>query len=258
MPQIALVTGASQGIGLELAEQLASNGFCLVLVGRDAHNLELAAAQLELDQPCKTITFSTDLARPGAITHLIEFLDERDVDIEVLVNNAAYGVEGPFVDADLDTQLGMVRLNVEAFTDLTYQLVRTMVSRGHGRILNVASTAAFEPGPGMAVYHATKAYVLSFSEALAEELAGSGVTVTTLCAGPAETGLQRRVGVEASHVIQVGMMSAHDVAETAYDAMMAGKRLVVPGAANKATLGASRLLPRKLATRVFSAFRRTG
>lgn len=250
MPKIALVTGASQGIGLELAEHLASNGYCLVMVGRDPHNLELAAAQLELDQPCKTLTFSTDLSKPGAVTDLIAALDEREVEVEVLVNNAAYGVEGPFVDLDPDIQLGMIDLNVRALTELTYQLGHRMVRRGYGKILNVASAAAFEPGPGMAVYYATKAYVLSLSQALSDELEGTGVTVTALCPGLAEVGLQRRAGVEASRLVQIGMMSAHDVATAGYDGMMAGKSLVVPGAANKAAVGLSKVLPGRLAARL--------
>ena len=250
VPKIALVTGASQGIGLELAERLAADGYCLVLVGRDPHNLELAAAQLELDQPCRTQAFSTDLSAPGATARLVEQLDEKGIEVEVLVNNAAYGATGSFAKLDLDTQLGMIRLNIASLTELTYRLVGPMVQRGHGKILNIASTAAFEPGPGMAVYYATKAYVLSFSEAIAEELTGSGVTVTTLCPGPTETGFQQRAGVEASRLIQIGMMTAHDVATAAYEGMVAGKRIVIPGAMNKAAVHANRLFPRRLITSV--------
>ncbi len=256
-PKIALVTGASQGVGLELAERLARDGYCLVLVGRDARKLELAAAQLELDQPCHSVTFSTDLSQPGATSRLVDQLDQRQIKVEVLVNNAAYGATGPFTDLDLDTQLGMVNLNVAALTELTYRLAGRMVERGHGKILNVASTAAFEPGPGMAVYHATKAYVLSFSEALAEELAGSGVTVTTLCPGPTEAGLQRRAGVEASRVVQIGMMSAHDVATAGYEGLLAGKRLVIPGTANKAAVGVNRIFGRRLVASIGARLRRT-
>ncbi|NIA24324.1 MAG: SDR family NAD(P)-dependent oxidoreductase [Gammaproteobacteria bacterium] len=250
MPKIALVTGASQGIGLELAERLSADGYSLVLVGRDPHTLELAAAQLELDQPSRAIIFSTDLSQPGATERLVDQLGERGLDIEVLVNNAAYGASGPFTELDLDTQLGMIRLNIASLTELTYRLAGPMLQRGHGKILNVASTAAFEPGPGMAIYYATKAYVLSFSEAIAEELHDSGVTVTTLCPGPTETGFQRRAGIEASRLIQIGMMSAHDVATAGYEGMLAGKRIVIPGALNKATVQANRIFPRRLMTRM--------
>jgi short-subunit dehydrogenase len=256
MPKLALVTGASQGIGLELAERLAAGGYCLVLVGRDPHNLELAAAQLELDQPCRMITFSTDLSQPEATKHLVDQLEEKGIEIEVLVNNAAYGAEGPFVDLDLETQLGMVRLNVGALTELTHRLLGPMVRRGTGKILNVASTAAFEPGPGMAVYYATKAFVLSFSEAIADELRGTGVTVTALCPGPTQTGFQRRAGIEASRLVQIGMMSAHDVASAGYEGLMAGRRLVIPGAVNKASVQANRILPRRLMARLTGALHR--
>jgi short-subunit dehydrogenase len=256
VPKIALVTGASQGIGLELAEQLAFNDYCLVMVGRDPHNLEMAAAQLELDQPCKTMTLSMDLSQPGAVEQLVAELDQRGVEVEVLVNNAAYGMDGSFIDLDLSSQLGMVDLNVRALTELTFRLARPMVQRGFGRILNVASTAAFEPGPGMAVYYATKAYVLSFSQALSDELDGTGVTVTALCPGRTQMGLQRRAGVEASHLVQIGMMSAHDVAVAGYEGLMAGRGLVVPGAVNKATVGIGRLLPGRLAARVASLLNR--
>jgi len=256
VPKIALVTGASQGIGLELAEQLASNGYCLAMVGRDPHNLELAAAQLELDQPCEALTFSMDLSKPGEVARLIAELDEKGAEIEVLVNNAAYGVEGSFVDLDLETQLGMIDLNARALTELTFHLARRMVERGYGKILNVASAAAFEPGPGMAVYYATKAYVLSFSQALSDELTGTGVTVTALCPGRTDMGLQRRAGVEASHLVQIGMMSAHDVAVAGYEGMVAGRGLVVPGTVNKVTIGLSKVLPGRLAARVAALLHR--
>lgn len=250
MPKMALVTGASQGIGLELAEHLAMDGYCLVLVGRDPHKLEVAAAQLELDQPCRSLTISTDLSSPGATRALIEQIDEMGIEIEVLVNNAAYGAYGDFVDLDLDLQLGMIRLNVESLTELTHHFLGAMLARGHGKILNVSSTAAFQPGPAMAVYYATKAYVLSFTEAIAEEVAGTDVTVTALCPGPTETGFQERAGVEASMVVQAGMMSAHDVAAAGYEGLKAGRRLVIPGTMNKVAAGVSRLMPLSVVTRI--------
>ncbi|HEX7419159.1 MAG TPA: SDR family NAD(P)-dependent oxidoreductase, partial [Thermoanaerobaculia bacterium] len=169
----ALVTGASSGIGLDLSRVLAKNGYDLVLVARTASKLQDAANELQKSGVSAGV-IASDLSRPSAAAEIVAELTLRNIEIEVLVNNAGYGLTGPFVDNDLQREVDMIQVNVVALTQLTKLLLRPMVARKRGRILNVASTAAFQPGPLMAVYYATKAYVLSFSEAIAEELRDSG------------------------------------------------------------------------------------
>ena len=183
MKETALITGASSGIGLDLARLFAKDGHDVVLVARSEGKLREIAAELERDFGMTAHVIVADLAKPDAPQTLVAQLP---VDVDVLVNNAGFGVLGPFVETDLAKELEMIQVNVVALTHLTKLLLPPMVARRRGRVLNVASTAAFQPGPLMAVYYATKAYVLSFSEAIADELRDSGVTVTALCPGPTE------------------------------------------------------------------------
>ncbi|HEX9128242.1 MAG TPA: SDR family oxidoreductase, partial [Gemmatimonadaceae bacterium] len=185
--QTALVTGGSGGIGLEIAKVLARGGFDLVLVARKRDTLEAAAGQIEGKFDVRVQVFAADLRRTDAPQSIFDFLHNENIPIEVLVNNAGFGLGGEFADTKIQRELEMIQVNIAALTHLTKLFLPPMIKRKSGRLLNVASTAAFQPGPGMAVYYATKAYVLSFSEALAEELRHSGVTVTALCPGPTRT-----------------------------------------------------------------------
>jgi len=178
-------------------------------------------------------------------------LKQAAVQVDVLVNNAGYGTSGPFETTELRTELDLLQVNVVALTHLTKLLLPAMLAAKRGRILNVASTAAFQPGPFMAVYYASKAYVLSFSEALAEELSGTGVTVTTLCPGPVPTGFQARAGVDLKKVVRTPLvMDAAAVARAGYVGLMKGKRLVVPGLGNKLLVQSERFAPRRLVTKI--------
>ncbi|MGY1712192.1 SDR family NAD(P)-dependent oxidoreductase [Geodermatophilus sp. SYSU D00758] len=237
----ALVTGASGGIGLELARLLAADGHRLTLVARSRDRLEQLAAELGGAE-----VVALDLAEPGAPGRVVAAAPE----VDVLVNNAGYGDFGPFERSDLGRQLGMVDLNVRALTELTHRHLPGMLARRQGRVLNVASTAAFAPGPLMAVYYATKAYVLSFSEALAEETRGTGVTVTALCPGPTASGFQAAAAMGTSRLVAGRRLpSAADVAREGYAAMLAGRPVAVTGGLNRAMAGAVRFAPRPLVRR---------
>src|SRR3954470_16165250 len=245
----ALVTGASAGIGLELARVLAREGHDLVLVARRESALKELADELKDRYGAESVVVSADLADAGAGEQIEQALGERSVD--VLVNNAGFGGVGAFAERSHADDMRMVAVNVTALTDLCKRFLPGMVARGRGRILNVASTAAFQPGPFMAVYYATKAYVLSFSQALAEELSGTGVTVTTLCPGVTVTEFQRVAGVEDVPLTKGPLsMSAESVAEAAYKGMSRGKLLVVPGLHNKIGAQATRLGPRRVMLKV--------
>ena len=194
---------------------------------------------------------TADLSQPRAAEGLVATLDERGLEIDVLVNNAGYALYGAFAETDLADELAMIQVNIVALTHLTKLLVRKMIARKEGRVLNVASTAAFQPGPLMAVYYATKAYVLSFSEALANELAGTGVTVTALCPGPTKTGFQARAQMEESKLVRgKEIMTAETVARAGYAGLMKGKTIVIPGMSNKMMAQAVRFLPRDTVTRL--------
>ncbi|MDP9363808.1 MAG: SDR family oxidoreductase, partial [Chloroflexota bacterium] len=244
-----LVTGASGGIGRELAALLARDGHPLVLVARDRVALDRAAEEFRTRHGVEVTAFAFDLARPEAVTELVAELGRRGVAVEILVNNAGFGGAGPFAESDVERDLAMLRVNVLALTELTGRLLPAMVARKRGRILNLASTAAFQPGPFMAVYYASKAYVLSFSEAIAEELAGTGVTVTALCPGPTDTSFQHRAGTADTPLFQRGnVLDAGRVAAAGHAGMLAGKRVVVPGGLNWLGAQAVRFAPRRAVT----------
>src|SRR4051812_3624413 len=217
--QTALVTGGSGGIGLELAKVLARNDFDLVLVARKRDTLEAAAGQLEGKFDIKAHVFAADLRIPEAPQTIFDFLLNENIAVDALVNNAGFGLGGEFAETELQSELDMIQVNISALTHLTKLFVPTMIKRRSGRVLNVSSTAAFQPGPLMAVYYATKAYVLSFSEALAEELRNTGVTVTALCPGPTDTDFAEVAHVTNSPLFTVGIADAGDVAKYGFDAM---------------------------------------
>ena len=246
---LALVTGASAGIGRELADVLAREGHDLVLVARREAELTELARELKERHGVDSRVVPADLAGPAGPQQVVDALDGAALD--VLVNNAGFGGHGSFADRSRDDDLRMVAVNVTALTDLTKLVLPGMVARGRGRVLNVASTAAFQPGPFMAVYYATKAYVLSLSEALAEELSGTGVTVTCLCPGVTSTEFQQVADVE-NIALNSGplVMTARAVAEAAYKGMSRGKRLVIPGAHNKVGVMSVRLSPRPVVLKV--------
>jgi short-subunit dehydrogenase len=192
---------------------------------------------------------TADLADPAAPRRISEELEKERLAIDILVNNAGLGIYGPFWKRDLRKELEVVQVNVVALTELTGLLLPGMISRKRGRILNVASTAAFQPGPWMAVYYATKAYVLSFSEALSNETAGTGVTVTALCPGPTITDFQKKAGIGQTRLFRTRLVQdAPTAAKAGYEGMKRGRRVVVPGIANKIFAQGARLAPRRLVT----------
>jgi short-subunit dehydrogenase len=248
---VALVTGASGGIGAELARVLAANGHDLVLVARTTDRLAAVARELSAAHGIEARTLAADLALGDAPEVVARSLASEGGEVDVLVNNAGFGLHGPFATTDGARELEMIALNVCALTRLTKALLPGMIARRRGRILNLASTAGFVPGPYMAVYYATKAYVVSFSQAIAEELRGTGVTVTALCPGATRTGFAGTAGMEGSRLFRRGVvMDAATVARAGYDGMMAGRAIVVPGLANKAIVASTRVSPRGLLARV--------
>ena len=250
--QTALVTGASGGIGWELARAFAAGGYDLVLVARSAGKLEELAGELRTRNGIAARALAADLARPGSPDEVFQDLANARVAVDVLVNNAGFATFGPFAETDLASELEEIRLNVAALTHLTKRFLPGMLARRRGGVLNVASTAAFQPGPLMAVYYATKAYVLFFSEALAEELRGTGVTVTALCPGPTATGFQARADMEGSGLFTgfMKVMDAAAVARAGYQGFRSGQRIVVPGLLNKLVAQSVRVSPRRLVTRI--------
>jgi uncharacterized protein len=245
MPRMAraLITGASSGIGLELARLFVADGHEVVLAARSRSKLEELATELG---PAATVV-EADLATPGAAAGLVAAVPE----IEYLVNNAGVGDFGPFAEADPAKTVGMIQLNVVALTELCRAYLPQMLGRGSGRVMNVASTAAFQPGPLMAVYYATKAYVLSFSEAIAEETRGSGVTVTALCPGPTESGFQSGAAMESSRLVSGRKLpTAAAVAASGYTKLMAGDPVHVTGLRNKVLASSIRFTPRPIVRRM--------
>ncbi len=243
-----LITGASTGIGYELAKLFARDHHNLVLVARSAAKLRQVATELQV-HGVTVKTIALDLSTPLAPKFLFDQL--QDTPIDIVVNNAGFGAFGDFAQMSEEEILGQIELNITALTQLTHLFLPQMVQRHSGRIMNVASTAAFQPGPLMAVYYATKAYVLSFSEAIANELRHSGVTVTCFCPGATHTGFAKRAGTEGSRLFkQLGAMNADKVALDGYRALMQGRTVAFSGAHNWLVAQSTRFAPRKLVTAI--------
>jgi uncharacterized protein len=247
----ALITGASSGIGLELADLLAAGGHDLVLVARREQALRQLGDDLQRRHGIKASVVMADLAKPEARARLAAGIARAGTEIGILVNNAGFGLRGAFVETPVERDLEMIDVNISALTHLTRLFLPRMLERRDGRILNVASTAAFQPGPLMAVYYATKAYVLSFSAALFVELQGTGVTCTALCPGPTRTEFQAVAGMGGTALDSKAIsMDARTVARAGYRGLMRGKAVVVPGWLNKAGVIGAKLAPRLLAARI--------
>jgi len=247
----ALITGASGGIGYELAKLFARDHYGLVLVARSSDKLNQVAAELQGQFGITVKTFALDLAAGPAPKFLFDQLQREGVAVDVLVNNAGFGGFGEFAGMAEEEILGQIQLNVSALTHLTRLFLPAMLARRSGKIMNVASTAAFQPGPLMAVYYATKAYVLSFSEALANEVAGSGVVVSCFCPGATDTGFQKRAGMEDSRLFKkIGAMNVEKVAGDGYRGLMAGRTVAISGVQNWLVAESVRFAPRKWVTAV--------
>lgn len=246
MGKIALITGASSGIGYDLCPLFAADKYDLIIVARNKSKLEEISRQLTQQYQIKVIPIAMDLSMVDSADLLCAEIKKQSIEIEVLVNNAGFGLLGKFAGGDYQRLSEMMSLNIVTLTKLTRLLVPEMIGRGSGKIMNVASTAGFQPGPSMAVYYASKAYVLSFSEALANELEGSGVTVTTLCPGPTATLFQEIAGAKNTQLFsKANMMSSMEVALAGYRGMLEGKSLVIPGFRNKFLVILVKILPRQ-------------
>jgi short-subunit dehydrogenase len=244
-----LITGASGGIGYELAKLFARDHHNLVLVARSGDKLAQVAAELQA-QNVTVKTFALDLATPLAPKFLFEQLQTESVAVDILINNAGFGAFGEFAQMSNDEIFGQIQLNVTALTELTRLFLPAMLARHNGRIMNVASTAGFQPGPLMAVYYATKAYVISFSEALANEVRNSGVTVTCFCPGATHTGFAKRAGNDESRLFKQFGMNVEKVALDGFRAVMEGRGLAISGLHNWLIAQSTRFAPRKMVTAI--------
>ncbi len=243
----AVVTGASSGIGAEMARVLAERGYALVLVARREERLQALAGEIRAARPSSGIEVLTlDLEDRDAPMDLVESLTERGIAVDTLVNNAGFGLRGKFATLPYERQIGMIELNVTALTKLCRLVLPGLIERRRGGIINVASTAAFQAGPNMAVYYATKAYVLSLSEALHEEAKPHNVVVTALCPGPTETEFAATADMEMTRIFKFGSMPVAQVARAGVDGYEAGRAIVVPGVPNRLGTVGSKLFPRAL------------
>ncbi|MCB8821523.1 SDR family NAD(P)-dependent oxidoreductase [Microvirga rosea] len=245
-----VITGASSGIGEELAKVFAQRGYPLVLTARRSGRLETLAADLRRSHGVPVEVLALDLEDRGGPQELVDWLKERDLTVHTLVNNAGFGLRGRFASLPFERQVAMIDLNIVAVTVLCRLLLPGMIARGRGGILNVASTAAFQGGPFMAVYYATKAFVLSLSEALYEEAKPFGVTVTALCPGPTETEFSMTADLESSKLFKKGAMSAADVARSGIAGYEARRAVVIPGMPNRIGAFGAKLLPRSLSRKL--------
>jgi short-subunit dehydrogenase len=252
---VTVVTGASIGIGAALARVFAKNGHEVALVARREKEMVLLATELAVSCKHKPHVITADLQRSDAPARIAHELLGRGLEPAIIVNNAGFGLHGAAAELDRAEQLAMLDLNVRALTDLSLRWIDGIVKH-KGGILNVASVASFLPGPGMAVYYASKAYVLSFTESLARELEPQGVRVTALCPGPVLTEFQMRAGIDTKPPSRLLGRTAEEVAQAGYDGFMAGKRLVIPGFGNKFVSSLPRLLPRGMVLSIMESYQR--
>jgi short-subunit dehydrogenase len=249
MKPAVLITGASSGIGAAFAKVFAAHGHELALVARRGDRLEALADEIAATGRPRPTVVTADLERRDGASAIAAELSSQGLEPAIVVNNAGFGLHGEAAALSRDEQLAMIDVNVRALTELSLMFIDS-VARHRGGILNVASLAAFLPGPGMAVYYASKAYVLSFSEALHRELSGRGVRVTALCPGPVPTEFQARAGLSLPSAARMLELSAERVAEIGYDALMAGKRVVIAGIGNRLAVSFMRLVPNALLLRL--------
>lgn len=252
MTKTALITGASTGIGLDLAVLAARDGFDCILVARSEPRLHELKKVLEKRYNIGVNVFAIDLSEHDAVKRLTNAIEDAGLTVDFLINNAGFGTAGEFIELDAETEAEEVRLNVNALTELTKAYLPDMVARNHGYVLNVASVAAFQPGPYMAVYYATKAYVLSLTEALHAETKGTGVNVSVLCPGPTDTGFFNRAGSE----MMVSKMPSHLVAFFGYKGVMKNKRVIIPGLSNQALVGLAKIMPRAVSLEILRRFQK--
>jgi hypothetical protein len=252
--ETVLITGASSGIGCELAKLFAADKSNLVLVARRQDKLDQLATELRQDYGIQVRVLAKDLADPHSPQAIFDALAAEGVTVDVLVNNAGFGAVGPVAALPVERQMDMVQVNVAALTHLTRLFLPGIIERGRGGILNVGSTAGFQPGPNMAVYYATKAFVLSFTEALAEELVGSGVKATCLAPGPTATEFGADSGMEKFTIFKLGTMNAKTVAQAGYRGFRRGKVVVIPGLTNKLGAFSVRFVPRAWVRKLVKRF----
>jgi len=244
--QTSLITGASSGIGRDLAREFAADGYDLVLVARHTEALQQLADELTRAHRVKATVMPVDLSQPGAARRLYDDLERAGTTIDVVVNNAGFGLQGPFAEAAADRVLDMIQVNIAALTELTRLCLPGMLARNRGGVLNVGSTAAFQAGPFMAVYYATKAYVLSFTEAIAEEVAGTALRVSCLSPGPTATGFADAAQMTETRLFRRGTMTSMDVARIGFEGWKQGRIIVIPGITNRVGAALVRLSPRPL------------
>lgn len=243
----ALITGASSGIGKALARIFAQHGYRLVIVAEDASALSSTARELRSAYSAEVTELPHDLTQDQAPREIYDQLTDQNIEVDVLVNNAGVGQKEKFHETDIEKDLYIIRLNIEAVVRLTKLFLPDMVKRKRGKILNLGSVAGFQPGPLLAIYHASKAFVVSFSEALAEELKGTDVSVTALCPGPTDTYFFDRADMEDTRIVQEGKaMDPNKVAEIGYKALINGERIVIPGLSNKLLTFTRRLMPKSM------------
>jgi short-subunit dehydrogenase len=255
--ETVLITGASSGIGLELAKCFAAEGCRLILVARSTSALEKLADELRRENKIEAVVLTADLSLPQTPGQIVEKLSAQKIAVDVLVNNAGFGAHGAFAEISLPWQIEMLQVNITALTELTGLFLPGMIQRKRGGILNVGSVAGFQPGPGMAVYYATKAYVLSFTEALAEELDGTGLTISVLCPGPTESNFGSVARGEKVRQLDTFKMPAKAVAIYGHRAFRNGKITAVPGIQNHVFVFLNRIVPRWFPRKIVKFYNRT-